>query len=115
APFTLQGFVDAFTSEMTWTTLSHSSILVVVCGAIAVSGGAMFSWVGANTNVPGRKWLTPLMVINLFIPPLFHTMGWLMLDNKQNGLLNQLGQLIGLPEGFINIQSWPGLIMLLSL
>lgn len=115
APFTLQGFVDAFTSEMTWTTLSHSSILVVVCGAIAVSGGAMFAWVGANTNVPGRKWLTPLMVINLFIPPLFHTMGWLMLGNKQNGLLNQLGQLIGLPEGFINIQSWPGLIMLLSL
>ncbi len=115
APLTLQGFLDAFTSEMTWETLLHSTILVVVCGAIAVAGGAMFAWVGANTNVPGRRWLTPLMVINLFIPPLFHTMGWLMLGNKQNGLLNQLAQLVGLPEGFINIQSWPGLIMLLSL
>lgn len=115
APFTLQGFINAFASEMTWDTLLHSTILVVVCGTIAVAGGAMFAWVGANTNVPGRKWLTPLMVINLFIPPLFHTMGWLMLGNKQNGLLNQLGQMIGLPEGFINIQSWPGLIMLLSL
>lgn len=113
--FNGQGFIDAFTSEMTWETVGHSSILVVACGTIAVAGGAMFAWVGANTNVPGRRWLTPLMVINLFIPPLFHTMGWLMLANKQNGLLNQVLQMLGAPEGVINIQTWPGLIMLMSL
>ncbi len=115
APFTLDAFVAAFTSEMTWRTLQDSTILVVVCGAIAIAGGGLFAWVAANTNVPGAKWLTPLMVINLFIPPLFHTMGWLMLGNRQNGLINQVLMMFGMPEGVFNIQTWPGLIMLLSL
>jgi len=78
-PFTIGGFLDAFLAEETWQTLSNSVILVVVCGSIAVAGGGLFAWIAANTYVPGRKLLTPLMAINLTVPPLFHTLGWIIL------------------------------------
>ncbi|MFD5226337.1 ABC transporter permease [Microbacterium sp. NPDC058342] len=114
-PFTLVGLRDAFLAPETWQTLSNSVILVLVCGTISVAGGGLFAWIAANTNVPGRRLLTPLMAINLFVPPLFHTLGWIMLGNPQNGLLNQLGRALGAPGAILNIQSWGGLILLMSL
>lgn len=114
-PFTMEGLIQAFTTEDTWTTLGNSAILVLVCGTLATIGGGIFAWIAASTNVPGRRFLTPLMVLNLFVPPLFHTLGWLMLGNEQNGLLNQLARALGAEGSFMNIQSWGGLIMLMSL
>ncbi len=114
-PFTMEGLVQAVTSEDTWTTLSNSIILVLVCGTIATVGGGFFAWIAASTNVPGRRLLTPLMVINLFVPPLFNTFGWLMLGNQQNGLLNQFARTLGIEGSIMNIQSWGGLCLLMSL
>ena len=33
-----------------------------------LAGGGLFAWIAANTNVPGRRLLTPLMAVNLFVP-----------------------------------------------
>nr|WP_232528529.1 iron ABC transporter permease [Microbacterium sp. MAH-37] len=93
----------------------NSVVLVLVCGTISVAGGGLFAWIAANTNVPGRRLLTPLMAINLFVPPLFHTLGWIMLGNPQNGLLNQWARMLGATGSFMNIQTWGGLILLMSL
>lgn len=114
-PFSIGGLVEAFQDPETWSTMWNSIILVVVCGTIAVAGGGLFAWIAANTNVPGRKLLTPLMAVNLFVPPLFHTLGWIMLGNPQNGLLNQFGRMLGMTEPLLNIQTWGGLILLMSL
>ncbi|WP_157182719.1 ABC transporter permease [Sciscionella marina] len=114
-PLTFGGLLAAFESPETWRTLWNSVVLVVVCGTIAVVGGGLFAWIAANTNVPGRRLLTPIMVINLFVPPLFHTLGWVMLGNAQNGLLNQLGRAFGMSGPLMNIQGWGGLILLTSL
>jgi iron(III) transport system permease protein len=114
-PFSINGLVEAFQDPETWSTMWNSVILVIVCGTIAVAGGGLFAWIAANTNVPGRKLLTPLMAVNLFVPPLFHTLGWIMLGNPQNGLLNQFGRTLGMTEPLLNIQSWGGLILLMSL
>ncbi|GAA5199071.1 iron ABC transporter permease [Microbacterium jejuense] len=114
-PFTLDGLIAAFQDEETWTTMWNSVVLVLVCGTISVAGGGLFAWIAANTNVPGRRLLTPLMAINLFVPPLFHTLGWIMLGNPQNGLLNQWARMLGATGPFMNIQTWGGLILLMSL
>ncbi|MFV0375158.1 ABC transporter permease [Microbacterium sp.] len=114
-PFTLAELATSFAASETWTTLANSVILVLVCGVISVTGGGLFAWIAANTNVPGRRLLTPLMAINLFVPPLFHTLGWIMLGNAQNGLINQLARFLGTPGSVIDIQTWGGLILLMSL
>ncbi|WP_218019782.1 ABC transporter permease [Rhodococcoides yunnanense] len=113
-PFTLDGIKEALTSDDIWSTLRDSLILVVVCGSIATIVGGFFAWVSANTNVPLRRLLTPLMIINLFVPPLFHTFAWIMLGNAQNGLINQFTRSLGL-GGPLDIQSWFGLIFTMSL
>ncbi|GAA2866691.1 ABC transporter permease [Microbacterium arabinogalactanolyticum] len=115
APFTIQGLIVAFQDPGTWQTMWNSVVLVLVCGTISVAGGGLFAWMAANTNVPGRRMLTGLMALNLFVPPLFHTLGWIMLGNPQNGLLNQFGRALGMTGPLLNIQSWGGLILLLSL
>lgn len=114
-PFTVGGIIAAFQDPETWTTMRNSMILVAACGTIAVAGGGFFAWIAANTNVPARRWITPLMAVNLFVPPLFHTLGWIMLGNPQNGLINQIGRLLGATGPVVNIQSWGGLILLMSL
>lgn len=114
-PFTLGGLVQVFTSAVTWRTLLNSLILVVVCGSISTVVGGFFAWVAVSTNVPMRRWLTPLMLINLFVPPLFYTFGWIMLGNAQNGLINQFARLLGLQGSIIDIQSWGGLFLTTSL
>lgn len=114
-PFSIEWAVRAFTDPATWSTLGNSVVLVAVCGTISTVGGGLFAWIAASTNVPLRRALPPLMVINLFVPPLFYTLGWIMLGNKQNGLINQLlSSVFGL-EQFLDIQSWGGLILTMSL
>lgn len=114
-PFSVDGAVRAFSDPATWSTLGNSLILVVVCGTISTVGGGLFAWISASTDVPLRRALPPLMIINLFVPPLFHTLGWIMLGNKQNGLLNQLLTGAFGVEGLLDIQSWGGLILTMSL
>jgi iron(III) transport system permease protein len=114
-PLDFTGFVATFTSAATFKTLGNSLILVVACGSVATILGALFAWIGANTNVPLRRMLTPAMVIMLFLPPLFYTFGWEMLANVQNGLFNQILHSWGLPRGVLNIETWAGLIFTLSL
>ncbi|MCS5735742.1 ABC transporter permease [Herbiconiux daphne] len=114
-PWTFDGFVAALSNPATWTTLLNSLILVAAGGTISTAGGAFFAWIGTNTDVPFRRALTPLMIINLFIPPLFYTFGWIMLGNAQNGLFNQVLRNLWGVEGLINIQSWGGLIFTISL
>lgn len=114
-PFTLDGLVLAFSDPTTWKTLSNSLILVVVSGLGATIMGGFFAWIAANTNVPLRKFLTPLMVINLFLPPLFYSFGWIMLGNEQNGLINQFARFLGFQGSIINVQSWGGLILTTTL
>ncbi|MBS1697766.1 MAG: iron ABC transporter permease [Actinobacteria bacterium] len=114
-PWTLSGIGAALSDPATWTTLGNSLILVVVCGTIATLGGSLFAWIATNTDVPLRKALAPLMVINLFVPPMFYTFGWIMLGNAQNGLLNQFARdTLGVAQ-LMDIQSWGGLILTMSL
>ncbi|QTX04406.1 ABC transporter permease [Agromyces archimandritae] len=113
--WTLDGMVAALTQSATWTTLLNSLILVVVCGAVATTMGALFAWIRTNTDVPLRRALTPLMIINLFVPPLFYTFGWIMLGNAQNGLINQWARSLFGTQQFVDVQSWGGLILTMSL
>lgn len=109
------GIVAAFTSPDTWTTIRSSLILVVIGTIVATVLGGLFAWVSTSTNTPGRRLLTPAMICMLFVPPLFYGFGWIMLANKQNGLLNTAFNAIGIAGSPLNIQSWPGLIFTTSL
>lgn len=108
--------VAAWTSPDTYQTLFNSVVIAVVATVIAVALGTLFAWISTSTNVPGRKLLTPIMVLALLLPPLFYGFGWIMLANKQNGLLNYaVQQWFGVSGAPFDIESWGGLFFVSGL
>lgn len=90
----------------------YSLAVTVISMAIAI----FFAWMVTQTNAPGRRLVTPVMVLILGLPFLFFGLSWAMLGNSSEGLLNQLlRHVIPVSDGPINIRSWYGIIGVSSL
>lgn len=114
--WSLAKFFAAWTADSTYVTLMNSLIIAVAGTVVAVLIGALFAWITTSTNVPGRKALTPIMILSMLLPPLFYGFGWIMLANKQTGLLNlALQNWFGIHGSPFNVESWTGLILLSGL
>lgn len=109
--WSLQGFVDAYFDPATWKLLWNSTAYSLSNTAISLALAVFFAWVVTQTNTPGRRYVTPLMVALIALPFLFFGVTWAMLGNSRVGMLNQLIRLVfPVEEGPINIRSWAGII-----
>jgi len=105
------GFERAYTSPSTYQTLANSVLFVCGVTTISIAVGVFLAWVAAQTNAPGRRLITPLMVLSLVVPPLLYAFGWMLLANRQNGLLNRLVQSVFQTDATLfNVLSWQGMI-----
>lgn len=91
---------DAQTHSVLWQTIVLSLSVTVASTLLAV----LFAWIVARTDAPARRLVTPMMMLVLAMPPLFFAISWDMLGNSRIGLM-----------GWMNIESWPGLIFVCSL
>ncbi|MDR5708801.1 MAG: iron ABC transporter permease [Armatimonadota bacterium] len=90
--------------------------LVVATGATALSLvlAAPFSWLIARTDVPLAGLWEGLLTLPLFIPPILLAVAWSIAASPRAGLVNRLGQLVGLPGPLVNIYTREGLIWFLA-
>ncbi|BCB77899.1 iron ABC transporter permease [Phytohabitans flavus] len=103
-------FEDAFTDADTYTLLAKTSLYALVVTVASMLLAVYFAWLVTQTNTPGRRFVTPMMVALVGLPLLFFGLSWSMLGNSQVGLLNQVIRLvIPVDEGPINIRSWAGI------
>ncbi len=79
-------FDDDRILDSIWTTLR----LVFARLAIAVTAGILFAWLLARTDMPGESTLEFLFWIAFFTPALPLTVGWILLMDPENGLINTL-------------------------
>lgn len=86
-------FDDDRILDSIWMTLR----LVFARLAIAVTAGILFAWLLARTDMPGGSTLEFLFWIAFFTPALPLTVGWILLLDPENGLINSL--LASLPFG----------------
>ena len=84
-------FDDDRILDSIWMTLR----LVLARLAISVPAGILFAWLLARTDMPGGSTLEFLFWIAFFTPALPLTVGWILLLDPENGLINAL--LGGLP------------------
>ncbi|MFP6735527.1 MAG: iron ABC transporter permease [Rhodospirillales bacterium] len=84
-------FADDRIFDSIWTTLR----LVVARLGISIPAGILFAWLLARTDMPGGSSLEFLFWIAFFTPALPLTVGWILLLDPENGLINTL--LAGLP------------------
>ena len=114
--FTTEGLTNTLLSGRTYEVFANSVFLATTVTITSMALAVFFSWVVARTNTPGRKLIIPIMGAVLALPPLFFALSWALLGNPRAGLLNQmLMAVLPLSEAPININSWTGIILVLTL
>jgi len=116
AHWTLDGFRVAYSDPATYESLKNSLILASSVTVLSVVTAIALAWISERTNTPGRRLVTPVMVIVFATPALFFGLGWTMLANDPIGLLNNASRwLLHNSATPFDINTWQGLIMVSSL
>jgi iron(III) transport system permease protein len=115
--FTINNFINAFTSDLTYRLLLNTAWYAVGSVTLAISLAVVFAWLLERTNVPFRRAMFMMILAPMGMPTVIKSMAWVLLGNPANGLLNMmLRSLLGLEgRGPINIYSIPGMILVTAL
>lgn len=101
-----------FESEKTLKSIGYS-LLLSVRAPIAVIVGFVLAWLIARVKIPGHSFIEFSLWLAFFLPTLPLTLGWILLADPNNGLLNQwLHALPFIPDTFqlFNIYSLSGIL-----
>src|SRR5215208_3374567 len=117
-PWTLVNYVEAFTGVDTFILFRTSVIFALATVVIALTIGVALVWLIERTDHPGRNVVLGLVLAPLAIPGLVKAIGWALMANPNQGILNVLlRNWFGFqgPHGPINIYSLGGMIFVASL
>ena len=116
--FTLQHYVNAYSSRDTYTMFFNTAVLAVVSTLLSVGIAVLFAFLTERTDMPFRNVAWGLMLVPMAIPGLLFAISWTFLLSPKIGLLNILLRnfisIFGgeLTEGPLNIYSLWGMIFL---
>ncbi|UED83252.1 ABC transporter permease [Streptomyces profundus] len=116
AAWSFDGFHSAYADGETYRTLRDSLLLALVCATLSTALALYLAFVVARTRAPLRRLVTPMMAVSLAMPPLFFALSWGMLGNAEVGLINKaLGWVVGGDVSLVDVNSWAGLVLVISL
>ncbi|MEV0109790.1 ABC transporter permease subunit [Nocardia sp. NPDC050799] len=110
ASWTGSGITEYYTQSRSWNILGQSLGFALAVSLFSTTLAAYLGWVSARTDTPGRRLLTPVMVLVLVMPHLFFATGWSLLGGKQGGINELLGMLSGGESGPVDVETWWGII-----
>jgi iron(III) transport system permease protein len=108
--WTFDNLRRTYTTPATFTAIGSSLLLAVTATLISTTLGTAFAFVSARTNVPGRRLLTPIMLLLVALPPLLYGLSWGLLGAPRIGLIAKVPFL-----SWFDVNSWAGLILVVSL
>jgi iron(III) transport system permease protein len=84
---------------------------VILTEAIALPAAVLIAWLVARTDIPGKKIIDNFFWIALFLPSLPVVLGWIMLFDPGNGIINKwIISAFGLNHPLLDIYSFWGII-----
>ncbi|HVO92363.1 MAG TPA: iron ABC transporter permease [Terriglobales bacterium] len=109
--WTIHGWVAAFTDARLPIALGNTFFLafarVVITSVLAI----FFAWVVTRTDTPFKGFIEIMLWLGFFLPLLPMTMGWILLLDPHNGLVNQFFmKIFGLAAAPFNLYSYWGII-----
>jgi iron(III) transport system permease protein len=111
AVYSLENWERAFGDRGVWTALWNSFSLGVVRTLIGLVLGVGFAWLLARTDMPGSGVIEFLFRIELFVPGLPYTLGFILLLDPNYGLVNALAKSLPFVDGPIaNLYSFWGIV-----
>jgi iron(III) transport system permease protein len=111
--WTVQNFVNTFTSTGFGTLVANSFVYAGSTAVISTAVGFGLAWLAARTNTPGRAFVRVAAVVPLIIPGILNTVAWGLLFSPSIGPLNTVLRDVHLPT--FDIYSVPGMIFIQSI
>ncbi len=87
--------------------------LASTAGAMAV--GTTLAFLLVRTDIPGKAWLRPLLVIPYAIPPFFGAIAWAQLLGPQGYLMRPVLNLLGMPQAPFSIYGAWGIVFVTAI
>ncbi len=88
--WTLENYVKAYGNVEFLSLLSNTVVFAFGATAVAVFTALLLAWSVERTDVPGRAAFRVMVLVPIAIPPLLLALGWALLGNPRNGLINQM-------------------------
>jgi len=114
--FTLNNFVEAFTSHEIGSSILNTFIIMFGTTLISCPVGLLLAWITTRTDTPFRRTLEILNLIPFLLCPYVASVAWSLLLSPQVGVLNRfLMALFHLSEPPFDVFSISGVIWVLFL
>jgi iron(III) transport system permease protein len=109
--WTIHGWTAAFTDARLPIALGNTFSLAFVRVAISSALAIFFAWVVTRTDTPFTGLIEVMLWLGFFLPLLPMTMGWILLLDPHNGLINKfLVNTFGLAAAPLNLYSYWGIV-----
>jgi iron(III) transport system permease protein len=92
--WSLDPWREAFVDPGMRVALLNTAKVVLANEVFSMPIAILFAWLLGRTDLPGRSQLEFLFWISFFLPSLSVTLGWIVLLDPQNGLINKLVMLL---------------------
>jgi iron(III) transport system permease protein len=86
----LNGWIEAFTDANLAVAIGNTFYLALVRVVISSVVAIFFAWVVTRTDTPLKGFIEVTLWLGFFLPLLPMTMGWILLLDPYNGLINKL-------------------------
>jgi iron(III) transport system permease protein len=84
---------------------------VILTEAIALPAAVLIAWLAVRTDIPGKKVIDNFFWVALFLPTLPVVLGWIMLFDPGNGIINKWSMsAFGFDHPLLDIYSFWGII-----
>lgn len=104
-------WVDAWGTPGLFQALGNTIAVAFWYQVLSFPLGVVLAWILGRTNLPWARGFEFLFWLSFFLPALSTTLGWILILDPRQGLLNQVtAHLFGLQAGPFNIYSFWGII-----
>jgi len=108
----LANYAQLFHVRRFQEAMVNSLLLGVASSIFGMLIGTLLAWLVSRTNMPFRRLVRVCVLASFAVPAFVNALSWVLLAGPNAGSLNQLWMaLTGSREGFINIFSLQGLII----
>jgi iron(III) transport system permease protein len=109
--WTIHGWIAAFTDTRFPIAIGNTFFLALVRVAISSALAIFFAWVVTRTDTPLKAVIETMLWVGFFLPLLPMTMGWILLLDPHNGLINKaLINILHLTAAPFDVYSYWGIV-----
>ena len=115
--FTLNNFVELFTSSVFVDPLITTVIIATSSSIVCCVAAAPMGWLVARTDMPLRRTVRALVMASFVTPPFLGAIAWELLAAPNSGLLNKIYRSVTgaeMDDHLFNIYSLTGVIFVIS-